>query len=313
MSRLTLALFAVAALSCQPDNTTAGDTAAWNGHLQNAGRAQKSKQFERAEFELRAALRLLAKLPEERRMHTRVLAAIARLKADQGQFAAAGSLFVAAISTQMRGLEEGKGLASGDLVSDFVQLATVRNLQRDHVTASALVEKITSMREEGLVSFEPFDQSYFVLLGIQSDALRGRGLTAPADSVLARARAYQEYHQGFNAHIHDQYAKAEGHYRNAISAADSVLGASHPEIARFCRDLAAAYAAQGHHDRAAAMLERAVRILEQSDDSLTLAVALEDLATALEHLERAAQAREARDRGAALRRDWRERGEAGKG
>ena len=95
MFRLILALLAAVTLSCQTNDSAGGDAAAWDGHLKNADRARKAEQPERAEIELRAALRLLEKSPE-RRTHTRVLAALGRLKGDKQEFAAAGSFKLSA-------------------------------------------------------------------------------------------------------------------------------------------------------------------------------------------------------------------------
>ena len=142
---------------------------------------------------------------------------------------------------------------------------------------------------------------------------RGLSDSLLADSLQAMATVYWEYTRGFDAHVHDQYGKATKHYDAAIAGADSALGATHPDIARFCRDLAATYAVQGRLDQAGPLLQRAVGILEETDDASSLAAALEALADTFERSNSPAQARTARDRSAALRRRLQERGAAGKG
>ena len=315
MSRLTLVLLAVALLSCQPGADGGGDAArkAWTTHLQNAERAQKNKRPELAEIELHAALRFLAQAPDERRTYTRALAALARLKGAKREYAAAGSLFEASIAVQLQNLDE---VVSGDLVTDMGQLALVRNLQEDFAGADSLLARILNMREQGIVNLEPYDANYYLLLDMKANVARGRAKPTDsllADSLQALSAVYWEYTLGFEAHAHDQYGKAAKHYGAAIAGADSALGATHPDIARFCLDLAAVYAVQGRLDQAGPLLQRAVGILEGTDESLALAAALDALADTFERSNHPEQARTMRDRSAALRRRLQERAAAGKG
>lgn len=301
MFRILLALFTAATLSCQPEGNTSGDEKAWNEHLKNAQRANEAKEPERAELELRAALRLLENAPEARQTRTRVMASLAQLKGSKGEIDAAGSLYEAVISLQLKDLEAGKGLVSNDLVSDMGQLAMVRILQQEHALAESLVTSLLTMREEGTLSLEPFDPGYYRMYGIIARSFRERGLTAPADSLEAVAVTYEHYARGFEARVQEHFPEAQKHLLNALSSGESLLGATHPDIARFCRDLSVVYTIQGQHDDAAAVLHRAVAIVEKSDDSLALALTLEDLAASLDHLNRAAEAQAMRDRAGAVR------------
>lgn len=297
MFRLILALLAAVTLSCQTDDSADGDTAAWNGHVQNANRARKAKQLERAEIELRAALRLLENSPA-RRPHTRVLAALGVLKGDKQEFAAAGSLFEASIDMQLTELGA-EGLVSEDLVHDMGQLAMVRNLQGNPAAAESLLTRVLTLRQQGDISLDPIEPNYYQVFGMMARFVRERGLTQRADSLQALSETYEQYVQGFNAQVQEQYPKAQEHYQKALSSGEKVLG-THPDIARFCRDLSVAYTMQAKHDQAVAMLTRAVAILEQLDEPTALAVALGDLADGLDRLNRTTEAEATRERLASL-------------
>ena len=298
MFRLTLALLATATLACQTHDPS-GDDAPWNKHFLNADRARKAEQFERAEIELRAAVRLLEKT-DERRLHSRALAALARHRSDKREYAAAGSLFEASIDIQLTemGAED---LVSDDLISDMGQLAMVKSLQQNHAAAESLLARILTLREQGVISLDPIEPNFYQVHGMMSGLARERGLTEQADSLQALAETYQRYVQGFDAKVHEQYPKAQEHLLQALNSGEEVLGSSHPDIARFCRDLSMVYTMQAKHDQAAAMLTRAVAILEQQDQSTALAVALEELAVTLDRLGRTADAEAARVRLAAMR------------
>ncbi len=300
MFRPILALLAAATLSCQTDDSVGGDAAAWNGHLQNADRARKAKQLERAEIEIRTALRLLEKSPSERRTYTRVLASLARLKGDKQEFAAAGSLFEASIDIQLKELGT-EGLVSDHLVHDMGQLAIVRNLQKNPAAAESLLTRILTLREQGVISLDPIEPNYSQVFGMMAPFVRERGLTQRADSLQALSETYEQYWRGFDAQVREQYPKAQEHYLKAVSSGEKVLGATHPDIARFCRDLSAAYTMQAKHDQATAMLTRAVTILEQLDEPIALAGALGELADGLDRLNKTTEAEATRERLASLR------------
>ncbi len=292
-----MALLAAASLSCQTDDSANGDEAVWTGHLQNAERARKAKQFERAEIELRAALRLLGESPSERRAHTRVLASLARLKGEKQEIAAAGSLFQASIDIQLSGTE---WMVSDHLVNDIGQLAMVRNRQKNQAAAESLLTHILTLREQGIVSLDPIEPTYSQILGMMADLANERGFNQRADSLRARAQTYEQYWRGFDAKVREQYPKAQEHFLKALSSGEEALGVTHPDIARFCRDLSMAYAMQAKHDQAAAMLTRAVDILDQHGEPVGLAVALGELAEALDRLDRTAEAEATRKRLAAV-------------
>ena len=292
MYKLLLVVLAAGILSCQSDD----GTEPWTEHLQNADRASKGEKFERAEIELRTALELLEKAPEARRTHTRVLAAIARLQGRKREFAGAERLFETAIDMQLKDLEAGGVVTSADLIADIGQLAVIKNQQQQYAVAESLLTRILTLRRQGLVSLEPFEPGYYAVFSMMAGSLRGRGLTAEADSLDALSITYQYYAHGFGTRVNGNYPEAKGHYLNALSTGESVLGASHPDIALFYSDLSAVYSMQGRDDQAVEVLQKAVLILEQQDDPTALNVALEDLAGTLERLNRIVEAQSTRDR-----------------
>lgn len=298
MLKLILALLAAVTLSCQTDDSADGNAEAWDEHLQNAGRARKAKQLERAEIELSAALRLLEKSPA-RLTHTRVLAALGVLKGEKQEFAAAGSLFEASINIQLTelGIE---GLVSEHLVNDMVQLAMVRNLQENPAAAESLLTRVLTFREQGDISLDPIEPNCYQVFGMMARFVRERGLTQRADSLQALSETYEQYARGFNAQVKGEYSTAQEHYQKALSSGEKVLG-THLDIARFCRDLSLALTMQAKHDQAVAMLTRAVAIFEQLDEPTALAVALGDLADGLDRLNRTTEAEATRERLASLR------------
>ena len=299
MFRLTIALLATTTLACQTHDPSGGDEAAWNAHFTNANQAREAKQLERAEIELRAAVRLLEK-SDERRLHTRALAALARIKGDKQEHAAAGSLFEASIDIQLTemGMES---LVSDDLINDLGQLAVLRSLDQNHAAADSLLTRILTLREQGVISLDPIEPNLYQAYGMMAQLAQQRGMTQRADSLQGLAQTYEQYARGFDAKVHEQYPKAQEHLLKALGNGEEALGSTHADIARFCRDLSMVYTMQAKHDQAAAMLTRAVAILEQQDQSTALAVALKDLATTLDRLDRTVDAEATRQRLATMR------------
>jgi len=62
-----------------------------------------------------------------------------------------------------------------------------------------------------------------------------------------------------------QFRKAEGLYRHAISTAESVMGASHPYVAKTATNLVILYENQGRYDEARQLCERVIGQIDPSE------------------------------------------------
>jgi len=292
MIRALLVAALLAATSCSaPEAGTAGGPEPWRAPRERAAALRKEGKLDEAAAELATALQLLRAAGGPALDRAAALEGLARTRLQQGDLAAAESLYVAALST----LTDTVGLAAVPgprLVAVLGTLADLNQSLGRLDRAEAYYRRIGELTAAGWVDLGPTDLALAYTLAGQARVRRARGDSVGADSLAGRAMGINLLSQGYDLFVYERFEEAEPQLRRALALQERFLGARHPDAARSAHLLGRIAEATGRPEAAVSMYRRAAEAYRAGGRGWRLdqAGALDDLAGALASLGRSAAA-----------------------
>ena len=258
--------------------------------LLEASEAAEKGQHERATERYSAALSEATSSEAGAFARVRILQALARLKAVQGQMEPADSLHLEALAL-LEGDSDDLDTTGEELLQALGSLGNLALARGDLDTAERRFRQILQRGAAGEISLQRHDLALAVTVSGLAKVARGRGELERADSLSSRGMGLKLYSQGFAAYTHNDLQQAGSMYRRALLVQEKSLGPFHPDLAATSSALGRLLAFQSRNASAIPFLERAARIYESVPNAdYELGTTLEALSQSLAAASRNAEA-----------------------
>lgn len=272
------------------ESTGDSEIAALQEILLEASEAAEKGEYERATERYTAALSEANSSGAGTFARVRILQALARLKAVQGQMEPADSLHLEALAL-LEGDSDDLETSGEELLQSLGSLGNLALARGDLDTAEWRFRQILQRGAEGEITLQRHDIALAVTVSGLAKVARARGELERADSLSSRGMGLKLYSQGFAAYTHDDLQQAESMYRRALIIQEKSLGPFHPDLAATSSALGKLLAFQSRHPSAVPFFERAARIYESvANADYELGTTLEALSQSLAAASRNAEA-----------------------
>ena len=276
--------------------STGADRATLNAHLKAAADAVERGQYGTAESEYQAALAAVDHGGFSAATRIGILQSAARVKAVQGEHAAAESLYMEVVAAlEVRAVA--KLVGDAEHIQAMGSLASLRFARGDVAGAEDLFLRILDMGDRGELSLGPHQFGLAATLHGLARVASSRGQAGRADSLSKRATGLQLYAEAFDLYTDGRLEDAEASYRRALGVQRQSLGPLHPDVALTSSSLGVLLAARQRHESAVAAFESSVQAYETHPAlRYELGVALDYMAESLRHTDRSGEADEIAER-----------------